>query len=76
MFKDLLNNFFNTVENGRNLSLFLSWITHLFITLPGLKRCVPRAGIKLVYLPPYSPDFNPNEEFFAELKTFVKLANV
>ena len=30
------------------------------------------AGVRLVYLPPYSPDFNPIEEFFAELKAFVK----
>jgi transposase len=30
------------------------------------------AGIKLVYLPIYSPDLNPIEEFSAELKTFIK----
>jgi transposase len=30
------------------------------------------AGVKLVYLPPYSPDLNPIEEFFAELKGFIK----
>ena len=30
------------------------------------------AGVKLVYLPPYSPDFNPIEEFFSELKAFIK----
>jgi hypothetical protein len=30
------------------------------------------AGIKLMYLPPYSPDLNPIEEFFAELKAFIK----
>lgn len=30
------------------------------------------AGVKLLYLPPYSPDFNPIEEFFAELKAFVR----
>ena len=30
------------------------------------------AGVKLLYLPPYSPDFNPIEEFFAELKSFIK----
>jgi transposase len=28
--------------------------------------------VKLVYLPPYSPDLNPIEEFFAELKAFIK----
>lgn len=30
------------------------------------------AGVELVYLPPYSPDFSPIEEFFAELKNFIK----
>lgn len=29
-------------------------------------------GVKLVFLPPYSPDLNPIEEFFAELKAFVR----
>ena len=29
-------------------------------------------GVKLVYLPPYSPDLNPIEEFFAKLKAFIK----
>jgi transposase len=30
------------------------------------------AGVKLMYLSPYSPDLNPIEEFFAELKAFIK----
>lgn len=30
------------------------------------------AGVKPVYLPPYSPDLNPIEEFFAELKAFIR----
>ena len=30
------------------------------------------AGVKLVYLPPYSPDFNPIEEFFSVLKSFIR----
>lgn len=30
------------------------------------------AGVKLVYLPPYSPDLNPSEEDFAELKSFIR----
>ena len=29
-------------------------------------------GVKLMYSPPYSPDLNPIEEFFAELKAFIK----
>ena len=30
------------------------------------------AGVILVYLPPYSPDLNPIEELFAELKAFIR----
>lgn len=30
------------------------------------------AGVKLIYLPPYSPDLNPIEEFFAELKGSIR----
>jgi hypothetical protein len=30
------------------------------------------AGVKLIYLPPYSPDLNPIEEFFSELKAFIR----
>lgn len=37
-----------------------------------IKQMCFDTGIKLVYLPPYSPDFNPIEEFFADLKAFIK----
>ena len=30
------------------------------------------ARVILIYLPPYSPDLNPIEEFLAELKSFMK----
>ena len=37
-----------------------------------IQQMCDEAGVKLVYLPPYSPDLNPIEEFFAELKAFIK----
>jgi len=37
-----------------------------------IERLCTEAGVKLLYLPPYSPDLNPIEEFFAELKKFIK----
>jgi transposase len=37
-----------------------------------IKQMCADVGVKLVYLPPYSPDLNPIEEFFAELKAFIK----
>ena len=30
------------------------------------------SGVKLVYLPPYSPDFNPIEEMFSAWKAYVR----
>jgi len=36
-------------------------------------RCaIEAAGAKLLYLPPYSPDFNPIEQAFAKLKAFLR----
>ncbi|THC88362.1 hypothetical protein EYZ11_012193 [Aspergillus tanneri] len=37
-----------------------------------LEQMCSDAGVKLMYLPPYSPDLNPIEEMFAELKAFIK----
>jgi hypothetical protein len=37
-----------------------------------LKNACENAGVKLEYLPPYSPDFNPIEEAFAEMKAWIK----
>ena len=31
-----------------------------------------RKGIHLVYLPPYSPDFNPIEQSFAQMKAWMR----
>jgi transposase len=37
-----------------------------------IKQMCDAAGVKLFYLPPYSPRLNPVEECFAELKAFIK----
>jgi transposase len=37
-----------------------------------LRQMCEDAGVVLAYLPPYSPDFNPIEQSFAELKTWLK----
>jgi transposase len=34
----------------------------------GAAAAIRRAGARAVYLPPYSPDFNPIEQVFAKLK--------
>ena len=37
-----------------------------------VKRLCEEKGVILLYLPPYSPDFNPIEEFFSVLKAWLK----
>lgn len=40
----------------------------------GVRRAIERAGARLWYLPPYSPDLNPIELCFAKLKAIVRAA--
>jgi transposase len=42
------------------------------VTLARIEKMCSEAGVKLVHLPPYSPDLNPIEELFAELKAFIR----
>jgi len=37
-----------------------------------VRKLIEAAGATLRYLPPYSPDFNPIEQFFARLKAMLR----
>lgn len=37
-----------------------------------IRRLIEEAGARLVYLPPYSPDFSPIENFWSKAKTILK----
>jgi transposase len=41
----------------------------------GVRQAIEAVGATVVYLPPYSPDFNPIEQVFAKLKWLVRSAN-
>jgi transposase len=40
----------------------------------GVREAIEAAGARLLYLPPYSPDFNPIEHAFAKLKALLRKA--
>ena len=42
--------------------------------ITGVRQEIEAAGAKLLYLPPYSPDFNPIEQVFAKLKALLRKA--
>ena len=39
-----------------------------------VRKAIEAAGARLVFLPPYSPDFNPIENAFAKLKALLRKA--
>jgi transposase len=39
-----------------------------------VRAAIKRAGARLMFLPPYSPDLNPIEQVFAKLKTRLRKA--
>lgn len=41
----------------------------------GVAQAIEAAGAELLYLPPYSPDLNPIEQFFAKLKANLRKAS-
>ena len=41
---------------------------------PAVRGVIEAAGARLLYLPPYSPDFNPIENAFAKLKALLRKA--
>ena len=40
----------------------------------GVREAIEAAGAALLYLPPYSPDLNPIEQFFSKLKSLLRKA--
>jgi transposase len=41
---------------------------------PAIRQAIEAAGATLLYLPPYSPDFNPIENMWSKLKQFLRKA--
>lgn len=38
----------------------------------GIQEAIEAAGANLIFLPPYSPDFNPIEQVFSKLKALLR----
>jgi len=70
--KILLKNFSTTVENILFLNQFFVIDNISFYYSEKLEQIYFDKEIKLIYLSLYLPDLNPIEEFFAELKVFIR----
>ena len=48
------------------------WDNASFHKSPRIAAAFEQAGIRLLFLPPYSPDLNPIEQFWSELKSKIR----
>ena len=39
---------------------------------PGIAQMIAQAGAQILYLPPYSPDFNPIEKLWSKMKAYLR----
>ena len=39
---------------------------------PGIAQLIAQAGAQVLYLPPYSPDFNPIEKLWSKMKAYLR----
>lgn len=51
------------------------WDNATFHKSPKIAEALREAGIGLLFLPPYSPDLNPIEQFWATLKAWIRALN-
>lgn len=51
------------------------WDNATFHKSPKIAEALGEAGIGLLFLPPYSPDLNPIEQFWATLKAWIRAFN-
>ena len=42
--------------------------------IEGIRKAIEAVGARVVFLPPYSPDFNPIEQAFSKLKALLRAA--
>lgn len=48
------------------------WIIFQHIIRAVAREAVEAVGAQLLFLPPYSPDFNPIENIFAKMKAWIR----
>ena len=71
---------FTNLCNQHNLMPFDGYNPHSIVIMdnfsihhvPGIKEMIEETGALLLFLPPYSPDFNPIEEAFSKEKSVLR----
>lgn len=64
-----MNRFIEGVNIPRSILVLDNSSTHWNLEL---QKLLAEAGVKVIFLPPYSPMFNPIEEAFSKVKHFLR----
>ncbi|KJZ70589.1 hypothetical protein HIM_10018 [Hirsutella minnesotensis 3608] len=72
IFEDFIEQLLNHCGRFPEPSSVLVWDNASWHLTERTKQMCAEAGVQIIPLPPYSPRFNPIEEFFAELKAYIK----
>jgi transposase len=68
-FRDYINNYLIPALHQGDIVVMDNLSTH---KAAGIKEAVEKAGCKVLYIPPYSPDLNPIEEMRSKLKAHLR----
>lgn len=60
--------FLKTLKAG----MTVIWDNATFHKSPKIRELIENVGCKLIFLPPYSPDMNPIEHYWATLKAYIR----
>jgi len=71
---DYLNGLFESMGNKNLINAYIIMDNAIFHKCVEIKEAISLAGHELLFLPPYSPFFNPIENMFAQWKSLVRTA--
>ena len=57
------------------VKVFWNWLcdlVHIYFDIPLTLMPIELLGVRIEFLPPYSPDLNPIEEAFSKIKAFIR----
>jgi transposase len=72
VFEDFIEQLLSNYGRWQGLNSVLVMDNASFHHTERIEQMCADAGVKLIYIPLYSPDLNLIEQFFAELKAFIK----
>jgi transposase len=75
LFREFLNNLVNKLGEKKMYNCTIIMDNVAFHKVAGIREILEEHGHNILFLPPYSPQLNPIEEFFSKWKHYIRLSN-